>query len=133
MSRRELCDRFIAALGIGDFATQREILAPDFVCTEAAGLPYPGTFTGPDGWETLARTVGRTWAKFSIKRREFVAESEDSAVMLFDIAGQSRKTGKPFQSSVLELWRFKGDKLVEIMPFYFDTHQLAVADTPDEA
>lgn len=128
MSHREVCERFMAALQKGDFATQREILTPDFICTEAAGLPYAGTFRGPDGWEELAKTVGRTWKGFSLQFREWVAESEDSAVLLFDISGASRKTGTTFNSSVLELWRFAGGKLAEIRPFYFDTHELAIAD-----
>lgn len=130
MSRREICERFIQALQTGDFATQRQILAPDFVCVEAAGLPYPGTFHGADGWEELARTVGRTWKGFSLTLREFVAEGEDNVVLLFDIAGASRRTGVAFSSSVMELWRFRDDKLAEITPFYFDTHALALADAP---
>lgn len=128
MSHRDTCERFMAALRTGDFDTQRTILAPDFVCTEADGLPYRGTFHGPDGWQTLAMTVGRTWSGFRLELLEFVAETGDNVVWRFAISGKSRRTGTPFQSTVLELWRFRDGKLGEILPYYFDTNLLALAD-----
>lgn len=128
MSQRAVCERVIAALERADFAAIGAMLEPDFAVHEAAGLPYAGTYRGIDGWRALSRAVVKTWVDFKFAPLEIFACSPDAVVVRFAIAGRSRKTGKAFDTTVLELWRFRNERLREIVPYYWDTFELATID-----
>lgn len=128
MKHRALCEAFLAALGSGDWDAMERILHPDFVCVEAEGLPYAGTYTGFDGWRRLSDAVLATWSGFRMNVLEMHGGDEDSAVLRIALSGKSRKTGKAWESSVLELWKFREGRLISIDPYYFDTLLLAEAD-----
>jgi ketosteroid isomerase-like protein len=129
LSHRQFCERFMAATGTGDRAALAELLHPDFECVEADGLPYAGAYRGLDGWMALGQAVVGAWSKFRIRPIEYPGESENSFTVRFAISGVSRKTGKAFETTVLELWHFREGKLITIFPYYFDTHLLATADS----
>ena len=130
MDYRDFCDRFMAALQAGDRDALAAMMHPDFRVEEAESLPYGGVYRGVDGWLTLARAVIRAWKEFEIRPIEFPGESQDRFLVRFRISGRSRKTEKPFETTVLELWSFHEGRLIEIAPYYFDTHALVMADTP---
>jgi hypothetical protein len=128
MSHREFCERFVASMSTGDFAALAPMLAGNFVVHEAQGLPYAGDYHGIEGWRRLCQAVVASWAGFRVEPLELLGETADTFVVRFAISGRSRKTGTPFESTVLELWRFEGSLLREITPYYWDTHLLAKAD-----
>lgn len=128
MSHRAFCERFLAALAAGDFDAVGAMLDPDFLLEEAAGLPYAGTYRGVDGWRALSKAIVATWGGFRARILEFPGETADTLVVRLAISGRSRKTGTPFESTVLELWRFRDGRLREIVPYYWDTHHLATID-----
>jgi hypothetical protein len=103
------------------------MLHSDFEIVEAEGLPYGGCYRGFEGWRRLSDAILSTWSGFRIKLIEMHGDDE-SAVLRFDISGRSRRTGTAWQSSVLELWKFRDGLLARIDPYYFDTHLLAKAD-----
>ena len=129
MGNRAFCERFVAALGQGDWAAMEAMLDPEFEVVEASGLPYAGVYRGAEGWRLLSDAVLSTWSRFRLGTAEILGETEDTVVVRFPMSGQSRKTGKSFETSVLELWRFRADRLLHIEPHYFDTHALALADS----
>ena len=59
---------------------------------------------------------------------EYLGETADTLVLRFAISGRSRKTGKPFETTVMELWRFQGALLREVLPYYWDTKLLSDVD-----
>ncbi len=128
MGHREFCERFFAALSAGDLKAQAGMLHPEFVVVEADGLPYAGVYRGIGKWKSLSKSIVQTWSDFKIRPIEYPAESENNLVVRFALSGKSRKTGKAFETTVMELWRFDDAKLREIVPYYFDTHALALAD-----
>jgi ketosteroid isomerase-like protein len=128
VSHREFCERFVASMSVGDFDALAVMLDEDFVVHEADGLPYAGDYHGIAGWRALSQAVVSTWGSFRLKPLEFLGETADTFVVRFAISGRSRKTGKSFESTVLELWKFNGARLREITPYYWDTHALALAD-----
>jgi uncharacterized protein len=113
----------------GDRAAMEGMLHADFEVLEAAGLPYAGSYRGIDGWLQLCSAVVGTWSQFKLKFIEYAGEYENNLVIRFGISGRSRKTGNSFESTVMELWKFKDDKLISILPYYFDTHLLVRADS----
>ena len=128
MGYQTFCERFMAATQADDGAMLGTMLHPDFLVEEAAGLPYGGTYRGLDGWRTLSKAVTSTWSKFRIKPIAYPGESETHCTVRFAISGVSRKTGRAFATTVLELWEFADGRLLRIDPYYFDTHALAMAD-----
>lgn len=131
MSPRETFDRIAVLLRTGDFGTIATMLEPDFVLHEAGGLPYGGIYHGADGWRAVSRAVVKTWADFTFEPIA-VYEAADTLIVNFKIAGKSRRTGRAFSTTVLEIWRFRGARLREIVPYYWDTAALAAinGDSP---
>lgn len=125
MSHRPFCTRFLDAVGTGDFDTIGTMITEDFVCHEAEGLPYGGDYHGLDGWKRLTGRIVATWAGLRLEPIEMLGETEDSIVVRFRLAGRSRRTGTPFDTTVMELWRFRDGRLAEIWPYYWDTAALA--------
>jgi ketosteroid isomerase-like protein len=99
MSHREFAERYFTALMANDQNKMREMIDPDFVITEAAGLPYAGTFRGVDAWFDLAKAIVGVWGGFKIRPLEFLGETADTLVIRFAISGKSRKTGKAWEST----------------------------------
>lgn len=130
VNHRQFSEQFLAALQSGNQAEMAEMLHPDFEVDEANGLPYGGVYRGFRGWLDLCAAVVGTWGKFKLQLLEYAGESPDTLVIRFAISGRSRKTGKCFESTVMELWKFREGKLFRIHPYYFDTQLLAAADTP---
>jgi ketosteroid isomerase-like protein len=120
----------MAATRVGDKATLAEMVHAEFELVEPTGVPYEGVFRGLDGWRKLARAVVEAWEDFRVEPIAFPGESKDTFVVHLRLSGRSRKTGRPFDMSVLEMWSFKDGKLIGISPHYFDTHLLAKIDTP---
>lgn len=130
MSHKPFFDRFMAATRTGDKAALAEMIHPEFELVEPSGVPYEGTFRGLDGWRKLSKAVIQAWDDFQVEPLSFPGETESSFVVNLRLSGRSKKTGRPFSMSVLELWSFHEGKLVSISPHYFDTHLLAKIDTP---
>ncbi len=131
MGNRALCSHFLEVMARNDVAGMDALIHPDFELIEPEGLPYGGVYKGREGWRALVNRVIETWASFRIHIAEELGETQDTVVTRFDISGRSRKTGRTWTSSVLELWRFRDGLLVEIAPYYFDTHLLTMMDQED--
>jgi uncharacterized protein len=125
MTKQDFCRTFIDAVRKGDFETLAPMMTADFVCHEADGLPYGGEYRGLDGWQRLLKRVVETWAGFRLETLAILGETADTIVLRFRLVGRSRRTGTPFDTTVMELWRFEDGKLAEIWPYYWDTAELA--------
>jgi ketosteroid isomerase-like protein len=136
MNDEGVAARFFAALKRGDQDQMSALLHPEFSVTEANGLPYGGIYRGADGWKVLCQSVVKTWKKFKIDLLELVVETDTRVVVRFSISGRSARTGCEFTSTVLELWRLVDGKIMEILPYYWDTQELFEAHggtSPDGA
>jgi ketosteroid isomerase-like protein len=127
VSHHAFCEQFVAVMQKGDFSALAGLLHADFVVREAQGLPYAGEYRGIEGWRALSKAVIGTWANFNLQLLEVLGETADTLVVRFALSGRSRRTGTPFETTVMELWRFRDGRLSEIVPYYWDTHLLAVA------
>jgi ketosteroid isomerase-like protein len=126
VDKRHFCEAFLAAMNKGDLVALGAMLDPEFRVSEADGLPYPGVFRGIEGWQALAAQVRRTWSGLRVVPLE-IHDAGEVAVLRLHLTGRGRETGTPIDTTVLELWRFRDDKLLEILPYYWDTHAAALA------
>jgi ketosteroid isomerase-like protein len=126
-NNKQILQKFIVAAQSLDDKTVAELMHPEFVVHEAAGLPYAGEYRGLDGWQRLFSTVIGIWKDVSIKTEMYIgADDADDFAVLMIFSGKSPDGQKPFQTRILEHWRLQDRKVIEIWPHYWDTHAMRV-------
>lgn len=95
-------------------------LADDCQLFEAPTLPYGGTYSGKPAVIAGIKAVFAAFNDFSYQVQEIFSE-KDKVIVQVELTATGRKTGKTFSMPLLELWRLRGGKIVEIRPVYFDT------------
>jgi ketosteroid isomerase-like protein len=123
MGTRATFERFFAAVSGRDRATVEAMLHPEFTITEAPSLPYAGRYDGAEGWRRLNRAVAAAWSNLAVEVTEIFGETPDALVVRMSMSGTA-PGGATFTTSILEIWRFEGERIREITPYYFDTHHL---------
>jgi uncharacterized protein len=126
---RALVERLYQVAGAGDWTAVAELLADDFVITEAAGLPYAGTWRGKDALRQVYTLVMGKWrdAKVDIHA---ITVGDGHAVGLLTLHATSPVSGERLSLPIAEIFRVNAGKIAEIRPFYFDTAAVAQAFQP---
>jgi ketosteroid isomerase-like protein len=113
---------FVTAALSGDAAALRELAHPDFVLHEGNGVPFAGDFHGADGFIAF---LGVFMETLEIDRLEPVRLYEcadpDHLACEFDLVAKVRASGKPFVTTLVEIWKFEGGKVRSVKPHYFNT------------
>jgi ketosteroid isomerase-like protein len=113
--------RFTAAVFAGDADTLRALAAPDFVLLEGSGLPFAGTFHGADGFlEFLGLFADAFEIEVLAPVRSFHSDDPNVIAWEFELRATVRATGERFESSLIEVWTFRGGKVVSVKPHYFN-------------
>ncbi|MDE8650990.1 nuclear transport factor 2 family protein [Novosphingobium album (ex Liu et al. 2023)] len=114
-------ERFTGAVMAGDGETVKALCAPGFALHEGSGLSFAGTYGGGEGFMAFFAIFVDALA---IERLETVriyqTDDPDFIVAEMELRATVRETGKPFESSLLERWRFQDGKVAEIKPHYFN-------------
>jgi ketosteroid isomerase-like protein len=118
---RAIIDRFVGAVFAGDSDTVLALCDADFALLEGSGLSFGGTYRGGEGFLAFLGLFNET---LDIARLEpiatYLTDDPDRIVCEFELEATVRATGKRFASSLLERWRFRDGKIIEIKPHYFD-------------
>lgn len=112
--------RFYDYLARGDRdGAYANVMADDCVLHEAPALPYGGVYPGRQRMqETLAGVIARFDA-FEVEIYDYLAGG-DKVVVHLNIKGVGRLSRKPFETPILELWRIRDGRVVELRPFLYD-------------
>ncbi len=102
----------------GDWDAAAEMLTDDFFVTEAPGLPYEGVFRGRNALKELYTKVMGTMDVTGLDIHQMTVGG-DWVVVLLDIVARDVDGGE-LRLSLAEATRFRGDKVCEIKPYYFD-------------
>lgn len=95
-------------------------MSEDCVLHEAPSLPYGGVYPGRALMkETLAGVIAR-FDEFECEIYNYLAGGDEVVVHL-RIKGVGRETRKPFDVPIMELWRIRDGKVIEMRPFLYDT------------
>lgn len=99
----------------GDFDTAEKYLTEDLYITEAETLPMRGRYEGHDA---LRRLYSKVFGMIDVSGFDMHATciGDDHAVVILDLVLTA--TGKRVQ--IAEMFRFRGEKICEIRPYYFD-------------
>jgi uncharacterized protein len=97
-----------------------ELVADDIVW-EAIGspeqLPWAGLFRGREALADWFATLDSYMEYERFEPLEFFAEDETVIEIVF-AAGWARQTGIPFESEVVRIWTFRGDRVVHVRSYY---------------
>lgn len=102
------------------------VMAEDCVLHEAASLPYGGVYPGRTLMKDVLRDVVARFDEFEVEIRNYLAGGDEVVVHLH-LAGVGRESRKPFAMPVMELWRIRDGKVVEMRPFLYDAAAMAEA------
>lgn len=103
-----------------------ETFAPDCELFEAAPLPYGGHYRGRDTVRDVLAGVVARFDAFEVDIRNYLGGADEVVVHLH-LDGVGREGRRPFSVDVLELWRFRDGKAIELRPFLFDPLAVAAA------
>ncbi len=70
--------------------------------------------------------MSRTWESFDMVEQEFLATGE-TAVVLTQVRARARSSGRELTFPILQTITFKGRRIAEVRPFYWDTAAIADA------
>jgi ketosteroid isomerase-like protein len=112
---RQTIDDLYAATGIGDFDRAATMLTDDFFVTEADGLPMAGVYRGRDALRDLYVRVMGMVDVVALDRHALM--TGDACAVVHLSIRLADPTLEPVE--VCEMFRFRGNKVCEIRPFYF--------------
>ncbi|MCB2077848.1 MAG: nuclear transport factor 2 family protein [Novosphingobium sp.] len=119
--------RFYQYLADGDRdGAYKNIMAEDCVLHEAASLPYGGIYHGRDHMKDVLASVTGRFDEFEVEIYNYLAGGDEVVVHL-RIAGVGRVSRKPFDTPIMELWRIRDGKVIEMRPFLYDAPQVIAA------
>ena len=105
-----------ASTGDGDFDTAEGLLTDDFFIIEAEGLPMAGEYRGKTALRGLYAHVFGT-LKVADLEPEGMSVGGDYVVNLISFRFENPDLAS---AQLAEVFRFRGDKVCEIRPYYFD-------------
>ena len=105
-----------ASTGAGDFDTAEMLLTDDFFIIEAEGLPMAGEYRGKTALRGLYAHVFGT-LKVADLEPEGMSVGGDYVVSLMSFRFENPDLAS---AKLAEAFRFRGDKVCEIRPYYFD-------------
>jgi hypothetical protein len=118
----EIVRAIYAAGTTGDLEGMLRHIDARFTCYEAPSLPYGGEYHGPEGLSRLFQKVFSVWETFSVELTELL-ESGPTVVALMQLRVKLKGAGQTVEMPVVEIWRLRDGKVVELRPFYWDTAQ----------
>ena len=120
---RRIVDDLYEATGSGDFERAATMLTDDFFITEADGLPMAGIYRGRNALRDLYIKVFGMLDVASLERHGIMLGDDEAVVHLsFHFAEPALAPAE-----LCEMFRFRGEQVCEIRPFYFDPATIVAA------
>lgn len=111
-----------ACVSGGDLAGAAAMIAPDFIATQAASLPFGGTWRGHAGFAAMGAAIFEAWPDFAVSPERFFVDA-DTVVVLTRVSGAGGRLDQP----MIERWRVVDGHAVECQPFYHDAAAAAAS------
>ena len=108
------------APGGGDFGVLAETLDPECVLYQPASLPYGGEWRGPAGFERWMKAFSAQWSSLEVKDAEFYPVG-DVVFSRSHVYATARGSGHPADWPLLQFFRVRNSRILELRPFHWDT------------
>ncbi|WP_164923810.1 nuclear transport factor 2 family protein [Sinorhizobium fredii] len=112
------------APGGGDFGPIAETLDPGCVLYQPATLPYGGEWRGPEGFRAWMEAFGRVWSHLEVRDPQFYPSGDEVIVSRSHVHATVRATGQAVDWPLMQFFRVRNNRIVELRPFYWDTAAL---------
>lgn len=117
----EIQKRFVAAVFSGDTDTVRSLLDPEFQIHQSKGLEYRGFYRGYEGFKTFQEKFAKVFTIDTLDiTRIYVTEDPDYIVAEINVRGTLNSSGRKFDTTMLEIIRFRNGRLLHIKPHWFE-------------
>jgi ketosteroid isomerase-like protein len=100
-----------------------ELFDDDLVLIEPASLPHGGRHEGIGAFRNVQSAMRELWDQ-TIEGAEYWLCGDDRAALRIVIRWTARATGRSVTMPMIDLFRFRDGKVVEIEVFLQDTHLL---------
>ena len=111
------------ASGDGDFSGIAATLDPECVIYQPASLPYGGEWRGHSGFEAWMQAFSQQWSSLEVKDTELYSQG-DVIVSRSHAYAVAKATGLHLDWPLLQFFRVREQKILELRPFYWDTAAL---------
>ncbi len=111
------------AAGGGDFSAIAAALDPECVLYQPASLPYGGEWRGHRGFEAWMQAFAQQWSSLEVKGTELYQDG-DVIVSKSHVYAVAKATGLNLDWPLLQFFRMREKKILELRPFYWDTAAL---------
>ena len=108
------------APGGGDFSGAAAALDPDCVIFQPTSLPYGGEWRGHSGLEAWMKAFPEQWSSLEVKNSEFNPNG-DVIVSKSHVSAVTKSRGRDADGPLLQFFRVRNGKIVELRPFHRDT------------
>jgi len=109
-TNKEIIEQAYASFGAGDIPAALAAFADDIKWVEPDGLPYAGTYVGPQAvLEGVFMRLGEIGDHFAVVPEQFVADG-DTVVALGHLSWKQKDTGAPASVKTAHVWTFDGGK-----------------------
>lgn len=106
-----------------DFAGIAATLDPECVIYQPASLPYGGEWRGHAGFEAWMQAFSRAWTSLEVRDAELFPH-EDVIVSRSHVYARARTNGRSIDWPLLQFFRMRNARILELRPFYWDTATL---------
>jgi ketosteroid isomerase-like protein len=120
----ELTKSAYAAALHGSYEDFLALLADEILIILPESLPHGGRYEGKEGARRLRAKLLGAWREFDVKVLEYLT-GVDSVIGVIHLRGVLSSSAKAVDMRIAEYWRFRGDKVIELRAYYFDTHAVA--------
>ncbi len=111
------------AAGGGDFSAIAATLDPECVIYQPASLPYGGIWSGHSGFEAWMQAFAQQWSSMEVQDTELYATG-DVVVSKSHVYAIAKVTGLHLDWPLLQFFRLRNNRILELRPFYWDTAAL---------
>lgn len=105
---------------LGRWDIVRQYIADDLVMHVPPGLPFGGDYRGWDGYLQVFKELGSYFTGLKSAEAQFAAAG-NKVIVMSTLSGQVARTGKPISFPITGIWELRDGKVVDIVPFYYDT------------
>ena len=109
--------------GGGSFSDIAATLDPECVIHQPASLPYGGEWKGHKGCEAWMKAFAEQWSSMDVKDSELYP-SGDVLMSKSHVYAIHRQSGKRLDWPLLQFFRMRDGRILELIPFYWDTATL---------
>jgi ketosteroid isomerase-like protein len=124
MTSKEVVAEFYRLALAGEIEAMKALIDPNVRLVEAKSLPYGGVHVGLDAFMKVLYGFYEYWKDGKVVVKNLIADGE-WCVAMTELTAVSAKSGIAFTTQLAEVHRVRDGRIIESLPFYFDTKELA--------